>query len=140
MAAPLLTGWRSVSNQRSAALGVGSSYGSRAAFLTNFRRLGDLEGMLSRVSEAQADPAKSNILRKLWLNDTDIGGDAADVAIKALRAGARIAAKDDERFLGIDPRLEMFSIEERRRLRSHPEEVDEMAAAFQRQSQDAGPL
>jgi hypothetical protein len=78
----------SVSSQRSAALGVGSSYGSRAAFLTNFRRLGDPEGMLSRVSEAQADPAKSNILRKLRLNDTDIGGDAADVAIKALRAGA----------------------------------------------------
>jgi len=121
----------SVSGQRSAALGVGSSYGSRAAFTTNFRRLGDPEGMLGRVSEAQADPAKSRALRVLGLSDADISGDPADVAIKALRAGAKIAAKDDEKFLGIDPHLELFSLEERRRLRSHPEEINEMAGKFQ---------
>jgi Phage tail lysozyme len=122
----------SVSNQRSAALGVGSSYGSRAAFLTNFRRMGDPEGMLGRISEAQADPEKSRALRVLGLSDADIGGDPADVAIKALRTGAKIASHEDERFLGIDPHLELFSLEERRRLRSHPEEIEEMAAGMQR--------
>jgi hypothetical protein len=36
----------SVSSQRMAALGTGGDYGARAAFLTNFRRLGDPEGLL----------------------------------------------------------------------------------------------
>jgi hypothetical protein len=128
----------SVSNQRSAALGVGSSYGSRAAFLTNFRRPGDPEGMLGRISEAQADPEKSRALRVLGLGDADLKGDPADVAVKALRAGARIAGKDDERFLGIDAHLELFSLEERRRLRSHPEEIEEMAAGMQRDRKTLG--
>ncbi|HEY8095357.1 MAG TPA: phage tail tip lysozyme [Methylobacter sp.] len=121
-----------VANQRSAALGVGSSYGSRAAFLTNFRRLGDPEGVLGRVSEAQSDPSKSVALRVLGLSDADMRGDPADVAIKALRAGAKYARNSPEGLLGQDPHLQLFSLDERRRLRLHPEEVEEMAGGFQK--------
>jgi hypothetical protein len=49
-----------------------------------------------------------------------------------------LAGKDDERFLGIDLRLEMFSLEERRRLRSHPEEIEETAAGMQRDRKTLG--
>src|ERR1019366_1060636 len=120
----------SVSSQRTAAMGVGSTYGNRAEFLTNFRRFGDPEGLLGRVSEAQSDPSKSIGLRVLGLNSEDLKGDSADVAIKALRRAAQIAKNDRPETLGIDPHLQMFSLEERRRLKSHPEEIEEMAAGF----------
>jgi hypothetical protein len=37
---------QSVSSQRMAAMETGGHYGARAAFLTNFRRFGDPEGLL----------------------------------------------------------------------------------------------
>jgi hypothetical protein len=85
---------------------------------------------LSRVAEAQTNIKESRALRLLGLTQEDLKGDPADVAIKALQGGARIASRDKAsgRPVGSDPYLELFSNAERIRLRDHPEEVDEMVA------------
>jgi len=132
---------QSVSSQRMATMGTGGAYGARAAFVTNFRRFGDPEGLLGRVSEAQTNIKESLSLRLLGLSPEDLKGDPADVAIKALQHGAQIASRDKASGLpvGSDPHLQLFSTAERIRLRDHPEEIEEMIAKM-RADQKSGRL
>ncbi len=115
----------SVAGQRTGALGVGTDYASRAAFSTAFRRLGDPEGFLGRVSEDISSMGPQ--LRRLGLSQAELKGDTTDVAIRALRKGAQIAAKTRTDLLDVVPQLQIFSHEERMRLKTHPEEIEEMA-------------
>lgn len=78
----------SVASQRMAAMGTGGERGARSAFLTNFRRFGDPEGLLSRVAEAQSNIKESVPLTLLGITREDMKGDPTDVAIKALRRAA----------------------------------------------------
>ena len=126
----------SVASQRTGALGVGTDYASRAAFLTNFRRLGDPEGLLGRVSEDVSSMGPQ--LRRLGLTPAEMKGDTADVAIKALRKGAEIAAKTRQDLLDVVPQLQIFSHEERMRLKAHPEEIEEMAGKFREDRKGLG--
>jgi nucleotide-binding universal stress UspA family protein len=126
----------SVASQRTSALGTGTDYGSRAAFLTNFRRLGDPEGLLGRVSEDVSNMGTQ--LRKLGLSAADLKGDTSDITLKALRRGAQIASKTRVDLLDVIPQLQVFSHEERMRLNAHPEEIEEMAKGFQ-QERGTGP-
>lgn len=132
---------QSVSSQRTAALGTGGTYGARAAFVTNFRRFGDPEALLSRVAEAQTSIKESVSLKLLGLTQEDLKGDPADVAIKALQHGAQIANRDKATGfpVGSDPHLRLFSTAERIRLRDHPEEIEEMIARM-RADQKSGRL
>ena len=127
---------QSVSGQRTGALGVGTDYASRAAFLTNFHRLGDPEGLLGRVSEDVSSMGPQ--LRRLGLSPAEMKGDTADVAIKALRKGAEIAAKTRQDLLDVVPQLQIFSHEERMRLKAHPEEIEEMAGKFREDRKGLG--
>lgn len=66
-------------------------------------------------------------------------GDPADVALRAWRAMARRAKSDRLSFLDIDPRLAMFSHEEKMLGRNMPEkELEEMAGKFQRDRKTLG--
>jgi hypothetical protein len=128
----------SVASQRTAAMGTGGNYGARAAFLTNFRRFGDPEGLLGRIAEAQSSIKESVPLRLLGITPQDLKGDPTDVAIKVLRRAAQIAHNDTVP-VGSDPRLALFTNAERIRLRDHPEEVEEMIARM-RADQKSGRL
>lgn len=120
----------SVSSQRSAALGSGTTFGNRAAFITNFRTFGDPEGLLGRIAEAQADLRQRSALMRLGLTKEDIEGDSTEATIKALRGGARRAAQDKASGtpVGSDAWLELFSGPERIRLRDNPQEIEERIA------------
>jgi prophage DNA circulation protein len=124
----------SVSSQRTSALGTGGDYGKRSAFVTAFRRFGDPEGLLARVAEAQANQGVG--LRQLGLSEKEMKGDPADVAVRAERALAKLAGNIPESQLGIDPHIKCFSVEEARRAKAHPEEIEEAANSF-RQNQGA---
>jgi hypothetical protein len=120
----------SVAGTRQAALGTGGDYGSRQAFAANFRRFGDPEGLLSRVATAQSNIQSPEYATLRRLAGSDLKGDPTEVAIKALEAGAKYASEDKRTGLqvGVDPRLEFFDQDTRRRLRDRPEEVAEQVA------------
>ena len=118
----------SVAGQRTGSLGVGTDYASRAAFSTAFRRFGDPEGFLGRVSEDVSSMGPQ--LRRLGLTTAEMKGDTADVAIRAFRKGAQIAAKTRTDLLDVVPQLQLFTHEQRLMLKEHPEEVEEQAGKF----------
>jgi len=75
----------SIGQQRTEALGLGTTYGGLSAFRTQFGRIGDAEGFLRRVSEAQSDPNKWGTFGALGMGDRDFKDrDAADTAVTVL--------------------------------------------------------
>ena len=84
------------------------------------------------MSEGQTNIQSSEFLglKILGLSAEDLKGDPTDVAIKALRASARIARQDKASGLpvGSDPRLQLSTNAERIWYRDHPEEIEEMIA------------
>ena len=126
-----------VANQRSAAFGTGGGRAGRIAFTTNFRRLGDPEGLLGRVAGMQADLKQSVPLRMLGISPDDIRNlPPEEVAMKALQRGAQIASTTRVP-VGSDPRLAAFSTPERIWLRDHRAEIEGMIAET-RQEKTAG--
>lgn len=120
-----------VANQRSAAFGTGGGRAGRIAFTTNFRRLGDPEGLLGRISGMQADMRQSLPLRMLGLSSGEIRTLSPEEAtMKALEGGARIAAEDKAKGMpvGSDPRLRAFTTPEQIWLRDHRAEINELIA------------
>jgi hypothetical protein len=71
----------SVASQRTQSMGLGTTYGGLSAFRTQFRRLGDPEGFLGRVSNALADPNQRGIFQQLGVSTE---GDTTDVATRAI--------------------------------------------------------
>jgi len=121
----------SVASQRTAALSTGGDYGARASFLTNMRSVvGDPEGLLSTISEAQANQGRDLIT--LGLTREQIKGDPADVAIAAWRRMSKIAKADRLENLDTDPHLKMFTHEQRMMGRDLSEEqIEKKIAQFQ---------
>ena len=92
----------SVSSQRTAAMGLGATYGGRSSFLVNFRRMTDPEGFLSRVNEV-AHRADNVPLRALGLTQAQSQGDTSDVATNVILMLKKLVGTkgdgQDERFL-----------------------------------------
>jgi hypothetical protein len=65
----------SVSTRRTSALGLGTTIGAQSAFLTNFGRLGNAEGILRGTSQALNDP-RSQVFRTLGVSGKVAGMDA----------------------------------------------------------------
>ena len=87
-----------VAVQRTAAAGLGVSYGERASFLTNFGPLGNPEGILSGFSEGLATPTgKAQIAHLIGHQPT---GDAAETAAEALPKFKEFADKTPDDQLG----------------------------------------
>jgi len=75
----------SVTAERSAALGAGTTYGGRQAFNIAFRRFGDPEGVLSRIGVLKGS-AEHSALTNLGLTDHEIDTmDTADLSAKAYK-------------------------------------------------------
>jgi hypothetical protein len=69
----------SVAGQRTSAAGLGVSYGEQASFLTNFGRLGNVEGILQGFAEAETDVSKKYALRQ-YLGHNESGSPSRDFA------------------------------------------------------------
>ncbi|MES2147292.1 MAG: hypothetical protein V4491_05505, partial [Pseudomonadota bacterium] len=123
----------SVAGQRQAAFATGGGRAGRLAFTTNFRRLGDPEGLLGRVAGMQADMRQSIPLRMLGISPDDIRNlPPEEVAMKALQRGAEIASTT-KLPVGSDPRLRAFTTPEQIWLRDHKAEIDELIASTRRE-------
>jgi len=73
----------SVTANRSAAMGLGTTYGRRQAFNIAFGRFGDAEGVLGRVSSQQSS-ADHTALRNLGLTPSEISNmDPSELAARA---------------------------------------------------------
>jgi hypothetical protein len=73
-----------VSDGRRSSLGTGSSYGERRSFALNYGRVVDPESFLGNVNEALHDVTKRSSLYGAGLNESDLGGSTAQVAVKYL--------------------------------------------------------
>ena len=127
----------SVSSQRTAAMGLGATYGGRSSFLVNFRRMTDPEGFLSRVSDIE-HRADNVPLRALGLTQAQSQGDTADVGANAILQLKRLVDNvKDPRFLADTLRArradELISLNQAQVLRGmSPKEVQELVAAYRR--------
>ena len=74
----------SVTANRSAAMGLGTTYGGRQAFNVAFGRFGDAEGFLGRVSGVMSSADKTP-LRNLGMSPSEMEGDPATVAARAMQ-------------------------------------------------------
>ena len=132
----------SVSGSRTAAMGLGATYGGRSSFLVNFRRMTDPEGFLSRVNEVE-HRADNVPLRALGLSQQQAQGDTADVAANAVLQLKRLVDNvKDPRFLADTLRAnradELISLNQAQALRSmSPQEVQQLVASYR---QDKGRL
>ena len=132
----------SVSSDRSAALGLGSTYGGRSSFLVNFNRLGDPGGILGRVNEIQ-HRADNIPLTALGLSKEEAQGDTADVAANAILRLKKLVDKSDPRFLSETLRAnradELISLNQAQILRGmSPEEVQKLVADYRRGKNELG--
>jgi len=118
----------SVASQRIGALGTGTTYASRAAFTTAFRRFGDPEAFLGKISQDVSNMGPE--LRKLGMTAAEMKGDTADVAIRAYRRGAAIAAKTPVERLDVAPQLSVFTHEQRMMMHERPQDVEEQAQEY----------
>jgi hypothetical protein len=83
----------SVTSERSAAMGAGTTYGRRQAFNIAFGRFGDPEGTLSRVSTQMAS-ADHSALRNLGITDEQIKNmDPAELAALAYQRLGQMARR-----------------------------------------------
>jgi hypothetical protein len=126
-----------VGGNRTAAMGLGATYGGRQSFLTNFARITDPEGFLSRVSDI-SHRADNVPLRALGLTQQQSQGDTADVGANAILQLKRLVDNvKDPRFLADTLRArradELISINQAQILRGmSPKEVQELVAAYRR--------
>jgi len=94
----------SAAGQRTSAMGLGVSYGEQASFLTNFRALGNPEGILKGFSDALSTPVgKAQIAHLIGHRPT---GDAAETAAEALPKFKEFVDKTPDAQLG--PLLKTF--------------------------------
>lgn len=90
-----------IGQQRTQALGLGTTYGGLSAFRTQFGRIGDAEGFLRRVSEAQSDPNKWGTFGALGMGDRDFKDrDASDTAVTVLDRIKKLVDETPESQLG----------------------------------------
>lgn len=126
-----------VSASRAASLGLGTSYGGRSSFLTNFARLGDAGGLLARVNEIEHS-ADNVPLRAIGLSQAQSQGDTSDVAANAiLQLKKLVDGVKDPRFLQDTLHAyradEMISLQQAQVLRgmsSH--EVQQLVGSYRR--------
>jgi len=88
---------RGVGDTRRQSLGLGTTYGEKKAFDINYGRVVDSDSYLSNVNEALHDPNKRSTLLSLGLNEKDLQGDTAEVAVKALEKIKALADRTDPR-------------------------------------------
>ncbi len=126
-----------VASSRTAAMGLGATYGGRQSFLTNFDRLGDASGLLSRVNEIE-HRADNIPLRALGLSQEESQGDTADVGANAiLRLKKLVDGVKDPRFLQdtlhANRADELISLQQAQVLKGmSPKEVADMVSAYRR--------
>lgn len=85
----------SVAGGRRASLGLGTGYGERRAFETNFARLVDTDSFLQAVADARSDVTKRVGFIGAGLTSKQTQGDTSDVAVALLRQLKRIADTND---------------------------------------------
>ena len=129
---------KSVLNDRSAAMGAGTTYGGRQAFNVAFGRFGNPEGVLGKVSELQAS-ANHTALRNLGLSEDEIrNSDPADLAARAYEMLGEKARRTPKHMLGDMMRAnrldEVFDIGQARQAgqASGTGEMGELQGAFKK--------
>lgn len=119
----LITGLgRSVSANRSTALGLNTTYGGLAAARLGYERYGDGTSLLGHVADAQGDPSRRLPFGALGMRAGDYEGkDSADVVADVMRRAKDVLDKVPDDQLGSRLRVthldEFFSLEDARRIK-----------------------
>lgn len=115
---------RNVSSGRSAAMGLGSSYGERRSFLLNYGRFGDAESVLANVNQ-QKYSANKQALRNIGFTDYEINH------LSSAELAARYEEKVQQQSKSVNPAMlsnwmrmrnvdQVMSLQDVERLRATP--------------------